>query len=325
MKKVSVIVPVYNTQKYLRRCFDRLVDQTLEEIEIIAINDGSTDDSLSILEEYQKQYPDKIVIYTKENGGQASARNLGILKCSGEYIGFADSDDYVDVTLYDKMYHAAKQNDSDYVECDFHYLQELEDGMKELKARGDVREYSSRKDMFINPQVSPWNKLYRRELLIENNIRFPENLIYEDTSFFIKSIPFIQKSTYVDEKLVYYLLHGDSTMNSNKSHKVADIFCVLEDMISFYETCNLFNDYKEELEYFCSKIITCSSLSRIGRIPDKKLEKELLKKSFEWLAAKFPEYKKNKYYTGKIGIYVKLLNIYNSKMVARILGKVLKG
>ena len=97
--KVSVIVPVYNTEKYLKKCLDSLINQTLSNVEIIAVNDGSTDGSPAILEQYAKSYPQIVKVFHKKNGGQASARNLAFEKCTGEYIGFLDSDDFVKKTM----------------------------------------------------------------------------------------------------------------------------------------------------------------------------------------------------------------------------------
>lgn len=325
MIKVSVIVPVYNSEKYLRRCMDALVSQTLQEIEIIAVNDGSTDQSKAILEDYRKQYPEKVKVIEKANGGQATARNRGLEVACGAYIGFADSDDYVDVTMYEKMYELAIEKQADFVECLFYYLQEIGDEVMKLKPRGRVREYSGRNDMFLDPQVSPWNKLYRREVLCDNGIRFPEGLIYEDTAFYLKSINGIQKSAFLDEPLVYYFLHGESTMNRNKSRKVADIFKVLQDVLDFYQQQGTYETYHAEIEYFCSKILLCSNLSRIGRVTDSSLKKQLIRQTFEMLRRQFPAYRKNPYVTGKIGLYMKIMNPVLAGPVSVILGKVMKG
>ncbi len=325
MCKVSVIVPVYNTKLYLRRCLDSLANQTIDSIEIVLVNDGSTDNSLSIMEEYKEKYPDKFTIINKENGGQATARNLGIKSCKGQYIGFVDSDDCVDVNMFKTMYEKAINNKCDYVECHYHYIEEGIKGNKELQTRGNIRPYLGRKDMFINPQVSPWNKLYKREVLVDNQIDFPEGLIYEDTAFFIKSVPFIKQSAYIDSKFVNYYLRKTSTMNANKSRKVGDIFKVIEDYLKFYKDRGLYEEYKTELEYFSSKIILCSSLSRIGRVSDKEIRNQLLDESFELLCKWFPNYKSNKYYGGKIGLYIKFVNRKNSSIIASVLGKVMKG
>lgn len=221
MPKVSIIVPVYNTSAYLRRCMDALTGQTLEDIEIIAVNDGSTDDSPAILGEYE-QKDSRVRVFHKVNGGQATARNMGIRRSHGEYVGFADSDDYVDADMFRQMYELAKEKDCDMVECNYHYLQETKDDIRELKTRGRIREYTGQKDMLIDPQVSPWNKLYRREILLHNGVDFPEGLIYEDTAFYIKTIPYVKKASYLDRACVYYFLRETSTMNANKSRKVGE-------------------------------------------------------------------------------------------------------
>lgn len=321
MKKVSVIVPVYNSQDYLRECVDSLVGQTLEDIEIIFVNDGSTDDSLRILEEYEKKYPQKIVIYSKENGGQATARNLGIHIATGEYIGFVDSDDYVDVEMFEKLYNAAKSNESDFAECMYKYLQVEEDGAKkEIPPYGNVRAYKDKSEMFIDPLVSPWNKIYRADILKENQITFPEGVIYEDTAFFIKSIPFLNKTAHVEDALVYHFLRENSTMNAKKDIRVGNIFTVLEDIIQFYEKSNFKDTYRKELEYFCVKILLCSSLGRVARVGDKALRSELVRKTMDMIQTYFQEYRKNNYLkNGATGMYMKCINGVSVHLVVAML------
>ncbi|MCR4903454.1 MAG: glycosyltransferase [Butyrivibrio sp.] len=326
MAKVSIIVPVYNTAEYLKRSMDALVGQSLEDIEIIIVNDGSTDSSMDILNEYAERFPKKVRIIVKENGGQGSARNLGIKSATGDYIGFADSDDYVDIDMFRAMYQKAVEENADIVECSFHFVLEKENGeIKDLPPRGTVKQHPDNRDMFMNPQVSPWNKLYKRQILQDNNIIFPEGLIYEDTSFYIKSIPYISKMSYVDEKYVYYFLRSKSTMNANTGKRVENIFDVVDDMVSFYKEKGFYDQYKEELEYFCVKILLCSSLSRIGRIKDRELEDRLLDRTFVYIKEKFPNYKENRFFTGKIGIYIKNIRRIYAKPIGRVLGKVMKG
>lgn len=325
MVKVSVIVPVYNTERYLRRCLDSLVGQTLEELEIILVDDGSTDSSLQILREYEIEYPDRVKVYTKANGGQATARNLGVRESKGSYIGFIDSDDYVDTKMFEMMYRAAEEDQCDLVECHYHYL--IEEGKKtrELKTRGDIRQYKDQKDMFINTQASPCNKLYRREVLLQSGVNFTEGFIYEDTAFYIKTIPFIKKERFVNEPLYYYFLRSSSTMNANKSRKVGNIFPVIEDILNFYKDNNFYEAYQKELEYFCVKILLCSSLSRIGRIKDYNIAKELYDKTFSFIRVNFSGYKQNPYLCGKIGVYLKLVNRRNCIYIGKVLGRIMKG
>ena len=117
--KVSVIVPVYNVEAYLERCLDSLVKQTLEEMEIIVVNDGTKDNSQAIIDRYAAAYPQKVISLIKENGGLSDARNYGIPYAHGEYIGFVDSDDYLNVTMYQKLYDRAAETDSDIVFCGY--------------------------------------------------------------------------------------------------------------------------------------------------------------------------------------------------------------
>lgn len=120
MAKVSVIVPVYNVEKYLDRCLTTLLNQTLDDIEFIVVNDGSTDSSEEIIKKYQAKC-DKIKYHKKENGGLSDARNFGMKYATGDYIAFLDSDDFVDKTIYEKMYNKAIEESADYVECDFYW------------------------------------------------------------------------------------------------------------------------------------------------------------------------------------------------------------
>ncbi len=325
MVHVSVIIPVYNTERYLRRCMDSLVNQTLEELEIILVDDGSTDSSCQILKEYEIKYPKKVKVYIKENEGQATARNLGIQKSSGKYIGFVDSDDYVDTRMFETMYKAAEKGCYDLVECHYHYLCEEGKRVKEYRTRGDIRQYRNQKDMFINPQVSPCNKLYRREVLMHTAVNFPEGFIYEDTGFFIKTIPFIKKAHYINKCFYYYLSRRSSTMNANKNKKVGDIFPVLSDILDFYKKNQFYRAYREELEYFSVKVLLCSSLSRIGRVKDQKLAKELYDSTFLFINTNFPKYKKNRYLQGKIGVYLRLVNSFNCRFIGKVLGCIMKG
>lgn len=325
MIKVSVIVPVYNTESYLRRCLDALVNQTLEELEIILVDDGSTDGSGEIMKEYVQRYGERVKLFSKENGGQASARNMGIKLSTGKYIGFVDSDDYVEPKMFEIMYQTAEQDQCDMVECRYRYLCDEGKKTKEYRARGHIRQYRNQREMFINTQASPCNKLYRREVLMQEDIDFPEGLIYEDTAFYIKTIPYIRKERYLEDRFYHYYLRGSSTMNGNKCRRVGDIFPVLRDVLDFYHKNAFYSIYKKELEYFCVKILLCSSLRRIGRVRDKKVAKQLYDKTFSFIRENFPGYKQNLYLKGKTGVYLRLVNRWNSKYIGRVLGHIMKG
>ena len=185
MPKVSVIVPVYNVGKYIDKCLKSLVEQTLSDIEIIIVNDGSTDDSKKVIDNYIERYPEKIVYLEKKNGGLSDARNYGIPYAKGEYIAFLDSDDYVELDMYEKMYETAKKENSDMVECDFYW----EYPNKTKKDIGVI--YSGQNEMLENVRVVAWNKLIKREILEISKIQFPKGYRYDDVEFTYKLIPYL--------------------------------------------------------------------------------------------------------------------------------------
>ena len=266
MSKVSVIVPVYNVEKYIKKCLESLVNQTLRDIEIIVVNDGSQDKSKEIIAEYVRKYPN-IVYVEKENGGLSDARNYGMKYAKGDYIAFVDSDDYVDTTMYEKMYNKAVEEKADYVECDFYW--EYPD---KLKKDVGIR-YSNKKDMLVYARVVAWNKLIKREII---HNEFPKGLYYEDVEFFYKLIPYINKFAFVKEPLVYYVQRENSIVNKQGA-KTAQIFQVLDNVIKYYKENDLYEEYKEQLEYTYSRLLLCSSLKRIAKIPDSNIRKELTK------------------------------------------------
>ncbi len=319
VKKVSVIVPVYNSEKFLHKCLDSLVNQTIKEIEIILIDDGSTDSSLDIIKTYSQRYPTKIKYESKTNGGQGIARNLGIDLSSAEYIGFLDSDDYVDINMFEKMYNIAESKNADYVECDYKYLNEIEDDQQVLTKYCKIKKRKNKRALFFDPLVSPWNKIYRADIIKRNSITFTEGHIYEDTAFYLKAIPFIQKIEYINDEFVRHLFWPTSTMNINREKKISDIFRVLEDAIDFYRTNNIINDYYDELEYFCTKILLFSSLGRIVKIKDDRIREQISSETLNFLSKYFPTYKTNVYLKKSFkGIYVKLLNSRNILFYGRL-------
>lgn len=310
MPKVSVIVPVYNTEKYLHKCLDSLVNQTLDDIEIVIVNDGSKDSSPEIIKEYMEKYPGKFSYASQENSGQAVARNKGVQMATGDFIGFLDSDDAAKADMFEKMYNKATETDADMVVCDYEYITDKQVIVKNVKT------FKNQRDMFIDCFVDPWNKLFKASVLKNNGITFPEGYFYEDTGWFIKCIPFVPKTVKIDEALAEHYKREGSSMTALDDKRVQHIFPVLQSVIDFYNAKNVYDDYKSELEYFISKILLCSSFRRISRVKDKAIRKELVTRTFAFLSETFPNYKSNSYYSGKkVGLYVKFLNKGTSGLV----------
>ena len=181
MKKVSIIVPVYNVEKYLAKCLDSLVNQTLQDVEIIVVDDGSKDNSKQIIDEFQTKYPDKIKSFVKKNGGLSDARNFGLDRANGEYIGFVDSDDYVTAGMFEEMYSLAQQYDAEMVICN---LQKVDENGKILQKLTQVSNMPEKIDLAKNLSVFSdlgyfaCNKLFKRELF--ENKRFKKGVHFED-------------------------------------------------------------------------------------------------------------------------------------------------
>ncbi len=321
MPKVSVIVPFYNVEGYIEKCLETLVNQTLQEIEIILVNDGSKDRSINIVKKFLANYPEKIVYLEKENGGLSDARNYAIPYAKGEYIAFLDSDDYVEKDMYEKMYELAKKENSDMVECDFYWA--YPDKVKE-----DIGEiYKGKKDMLKKVRVVAWNKLIKREILEKTKIEFPKGYRYEDVEFTYKLIPHLEKISFLKRPCIHYIQREGSISNS-QNERTKEIFDVLQHVIDYYKKNNIYDEYKTELEYIYVRYAFCSSLLRIVKIQDNKLEEELLKLTWDNVNQKFPNWKKNEILRKSKGLsckykmynlYMRTLNSFTFKMYTTML------
>lgn len=303
MVKVSIIVPVYNVEKYIEKCLYSLVNQTLKDIEIIVVNDGSTDESELIINKYKEQYR-QIKYVVKKNGGLSDARNYGLSYALGEYIGYVDSDDYVELNMYEKLYKKAKDTSADIVECnlfhDYHNNMDSEIGDK----------IYNRDKMIMVGRSVVWNKIYNRKWLLKAGIKFPKGCIYEDVEFYVKLVPHINKIEYIDDVCIHYVQRSTS-INYGSTLKTMDILTVLENIKKYYVEIGEFEKYKSALEFLYTRIILCSSLGRISRISNKKDCKYALRESWRYLNNTFPNWNKNPYLKelkGKKSFYMRHMN-----------------
>lgn len=213
MSKVSVIIPVYNTEKFLRKCLDSVCNQTLQDIEIICINDCSTDGSLEILREYAGKDIRIKLIELFENGGAAKARNIGIDIAEGEYLGFVDSDDFVDLDFYEKLYNKAVETGADAVKGKL-YLYDINTNKVYLEAWIDIND--SVKKNKANFYFTFTTAIYKSSLIKEYNIRFLEGLIhFEDPYFTIMAAIHYNKLEVIDDAKYYYINNPNSTSRKN--------------------------------------------------------------------------------------------------------------
>lgn len=240
MKKVklSIIIPCYKVEKYLPRCLDSMVNQTLEDIEIICINDGSPDNCLQILKDYKKKYKDKIVIIDKENEGVWRGRKDGIKIAKGEFIGFVDSDDYVSLDYAEKLYNAAIKNKADISVCGF---DRIDLDTEKLYSREMCYPTSKFIDMEKNPEDvlmingAPWNKIYKAHLLKDMaELEHPPKIL-DDMMFLLLIYINAKKITFIPDSLVYYMVRTDSIINTIKKDKVESTYQAMIEVRKVYE------------------------------------------------------------------------------------------
>lgn len=315
MNEISVIVPVWGTEKYLSKCLDSLVHQTIV-IKIIVINDSTQDNSQTIIDEYKLNYPDLIDAYIKPNGGIADTRNFGVSQVNTPYFGFVDSDDYVELDMYEKLLTKAKNENADVTVCNFWWVYDNE---KKLGIDGP---YKPQKDMLVNLMATLWNKLYKTEIIKAIPVEFPTGYRYEDAFYLYCITPYLSKVAFVDEPLVHYI-QREGSITHNHNDKVKDMIHVFEALIAFYKKENLYVTYEKELEYLFIKFFLGNSFLRTVQIKDKAIREETLKMSIDLLYKQFPTFYKNEYLNSLGGMknkYFKLVRKWNYKLFAFVFG-----
>ena len=248
MPLISIIIPVYNVVPYLKRCIDSVLHQTYRHIEIILVDDGSTDYSGEICEEYAKKDP-RIIVIHKANGGLSDARNVGIVKASGDYIAFIDSDDYVCGRYIERLLHRLLKNNADIVICD--YFRGVEERFPvNTKQHGETQIFNSKDILkqwhgkYKHIETMAWNKLYRKALFTENNIFFPVGCLFEDVYITHLLIDKAEKIVIMNEKLYYYFQRQGSTMHTVSEKKMRESICAQNRRLAFFEN----NGYWEAYE-----------------------------------------------------------------------------
>lgn len=218
-KKISVIVPIYNGEKFLKRCVDSIINQTYSDLEIVLVDDGSTDSSGQICDEYA-QLDSRIIVIHKENGGLSDARNKALDIISGEYVAFVDCDDYIAFDMYEKMFKRLCKDKSDMVFCNYYRLDEKDVSDCEsyrltpfINVSDQVLTRDEAFDFYIEhggDYVAAWNKLYKRDIF--EQLRYPD-LTYEDAAVIQEVLNKCRKISHVSEPLYYYVMHYSSILH----------------------------------------------------------------------------------------------------------------
>ena len=280
-KKVSIIVPVWNVEDYIGMCLDSLIKQTLDDIEIIVVNDGSPDNSQKIIDEYVKKYPNIIKSFTKENGGQGTARNLGLQKANGEYVSFIDSDDYIDRNFAKEMYECAVKNKADVVVCD------MVDKYPDKTIYHDVTNFK----YLYQTTPSVCNKIFKKELF--DDVKFLGKYWYEDLHIMYKIYHKINKVSVIHKGYYTCNCREISTMTNNNSEKNLDMLYILDDAKKYLQSINQFDENIYNYLVFDHVLIT--TVNRVS-IQDNKNKNKVIKELINYCHKNIKNYKKYEFY-----------------------------
>lgn len=247
---LSVIVAAYNVEKYIEKCINSLVNQTYKNLEILVVNDGSTDNTKEIMEKYEKEYKN-LKLLNKENGGLSSARNYGINHSKGEYITFVDGDDYIDEKMYDEMLNIMIREDSDMCVCNFRKIYSNKIKIPKLNYtlfKGElVHNFLLRHDEIF---AISCNKIYKKEIIINNNIFFINKAFFDDLGFNSKYILYTRKVSIVNKAFYNYIQREGSITKSKVYNPYIDkaILDLNNNLKLFYKNHNFYEKYKLSLE-----------------------------------------------------------------------------
>lgn len=237
---ISIIVPVYNSEKYLKKCINSILNQTYKDFEVIIINDCSEDNSDNII----KSYKDKRIIYIKNetNKGIGYNRNLGINKSKGDYICFIDSDDYIRNDFLELMYNKCNNDNLDLCICDYNYVYDS-GKIKKVNLESFINtNLNETPKLLIDIPLGPCNKMYRKSMIVDNKIKFSEKLKYEDISFVASTLFYSKCIGKIDETLNYFSVHENSE-TTTRDERCFDIFKQLDIVRKIYkEEKNLYLD-----------------------------------------------------------------------------------
>lgn len=289
---ISIIVPIYNAEKYLNKCIKSLINQSKKELEFILVNDGSTDSS----EEIVKSYKDKRIKYFKnKNQGIGKTRNFGIEKATGKYIMFLDSDDYLGTNACKELFEKAEKESLDLVINNFYRIEEETEKQEEvIIPKFENTCLKDKPDLLLKVNLAPWNKLYKTDLLKKNKIKFVEDLKYEDAPFVIEALDKAKKIGQINKSLNYYVIHKNSE-TTVRDEKIFDIIKIVDKIRKYFAKRK---EFTETVDKLTVRILTNYTIQQRVQI-DKEVGMNFIDQAFQYMKENVPDYKENKYYENR--------------------------
>lgn len=302
MKQLSIIVPVYNmaADGKLNYCMDSLVSQTIDNYEILTVDDASTDNSLEILRDYEKRFPEKVrVFHYDDNRRQGGAKNEGLRHASGEWIGFIDSDDWITPDCYEKLIAKAKETGADVVGCDYNLVSEHTMQVGKI-VKNNNREQTGllndekHKSLVMRPG-SMVIKIYKHSVIKANKLSFPEHIFYEDNCAGPLWMLYFSHFEKLEEPMYYYYQHASSTVHHISEEKCNDRMTAATLLLEECKNRGFLGKYKEEIEYrFVELFYVVTLFSYMQSAKCRKLS--YVRNMRKFAIMQFPEFQSNRYY-----------------------------
>lgn len=300
--KLSIIVPVYNmaADGKLEYCLNSLVNQTIDDYEIIAVDDCSTDNSFAVLKEYEARYPEKLrAIHSDVNKHQGGAKNIGLKLASGEWIGFIDSDDWITPDMYERLIRRAEETGADLAGCDYSLTGEHSMKIGRIvhnnkPSQSGILDKEKRKSLILDGG-SLVVKIFRRSMIIEHALWFPEDIFYEDNALGNSYLLLAEHFEYIEEPLYYYYQHDTSTVHTISPKRCEDRMEAGRLMLQEAQRHHYMEDYRQELEYSFTLLFYINTLfTYMAGV--KPVKYRFVKAMGEEMKRTFPEFQKNPYY-----------------------------
>lgn len=288
---ISIVLPIYNVEDYLERCLLSIKDQTLNDFEVLCINDGSTDDSQIIIDKYVA-IDSRFKSYQKTNGGLSDARNYGLARSKSELVMFVDSDDHLESSLLKKAYDRLVKDDLDMVVFDF-YKVYLEDGHKEIIKNqfleNKIYSLSEYPELLCFVHNAAWNKLYKKRLFVDNDVTYPFGYRHQDLATTPKLIYLADRIGFVNEALYDYLADRPNNLTQQYDNKIYHIIDMNMEYLEYYKKHEIFTKYYEQLKYLCV-INVLNSLKKVVNFTDYAFIKRFVLDAFRFIYHYFPDY-----------------------------------
>lgn len=307
MKKLSIIIPVYNVEKYIAKCLDSVIDLNRSDYEIIVINDGSTDSSHTIITDYAAKYPELIRAVSKENGGLGSARNTGIELSQGEYLLFLDSDDYLAENAVAEI---IEYTEKDFDIAVFDFIPVTEQGRLLPLVKGCERDglfsFEEFPELLFSPPCA-CNKIWKKSLFTSGSIRYPDRLWFEDLATTPCLYLGAEKILHINKAWYYYLQRSGSITNNSRLDRNTEMLTVCDRVLDYYKSRNVYEKYSSQLLYMCAYNQLITSTTRVNLAdPESQIQDRLL----NWFLQNFPDYETNPYIKAmppKLALLLKLI------------------